>query len=40
MARKSKYGNMPQSPAYMARVKGDAGTFERTLSVDQATAPN
>lgn len=28
MARKSKYGNMPQAPTYMARVKGDAGAYK------------
>ena len=28
MPRKSKYGNMPQAPAYMAKVKGDAGTYK------------
>lgn len=28
MPRKSKYGNMPQAPAFMARVKGDAGVYK------------
>jgi len=28
MPRKSKYGNMPEPPAYSAKVKGDAGTYK------------
>lgn len=28
MPRKSKYGNMPPAPAYLANVKGDAGTYK------------
>lgn len=28
MSRKSKYGNMPDSPRYTAKVKGDAGEYK------------
>lgn len=28
MARKSKYGNMPEAPNYRAKVKGDAGAYK------------
>lgn len=33
MARKSKYGNMPEEPQYTAKVKGDAGVY-RVLGID------
>lgn len=28
MPRKSKYGNMPPAPAYIAKFKGDAGSYK------------
>ncbi len=28
MTRKSKYGTMPEAPDYIAKVKGDAGTYK------------
>ncbi len=33
MSRKSKYGNMPPAPAYIAKVKGDAGSY-RVWGID------